>query len=89
MRFKLEIMAERLYKEKTDMLYLDDRHEILSIYESQCSHCKNFEKWDYFCDAYPNGIPDELLEGTEKHNEVRNDQVGTTIFTPEINESLL
>ena len=73
-------MAERLYKENTDTLFLDDRHELLNLYGSNCAVCRSFVKDDYYCPAYPNGIPDELLEGTEKHEKLRPDQVGTTVF---------
>ena len=57
-------MVKRLYKDENDRgKSLDDRHEILNVYRSQCAHCKHFKRDDYYCPAYPDGIPDELLEG--------------------------
>ena len=76
-------MAYRIYKNKEDYNnsnVLDDRHELLNIYSSQCEKCKHFENWDYFCAAYPNGIPNKLLDGTENHNELRSEQTGVIIF---------
>lgn len=74
-------MVKRLFKgaSKGNRI-LDDRHEILNIYVSQCPHCKHFMEDDYYCPAYPDGIPDALLEGTEKHNSRRSDQIGDTLF---------
>lgn len=63
-----------------DIFIIDDRHEIFNIYESQCGRCKHFED-GYSCKAYPNGIPEELLDASQQHNEVRKDQVGDTVFT--------
>lgn len=59
---------------------IDDRHEIFNLYLSQCGKCKHF-KDGYTCKAYPNGIPDELLDASKQHNEVRKDQIGNTTFT--------
>jgi hypothetical protein len=76
-------MDRRLYKSKEDRdnkHILDDRHQLLGFSRDSCVFCKHFEEWDYFCSAYPEGIPDELLEGTEKHNEIRKDQIGTDVF---------
>jgi hypothetical protein len=78
-------MAQRIYKDKEDRdkklgLVIDDRHELLAIYSSQCAICKHFERWDYFCLSYPNGIPDKLLSGEWKHDEIRADQAGTNTF---------
>lgn len=74
-------MVKRLFKDSVkEHNVLDDRHEILNIYGSQCARCKHFMENDYFCLAYPEGIPDELLDGTDKHNSVRSDQKGNTLF---------
>ena len=92
MQFKIEIMAKRLYKSKEDkesQVIIDDRHEILGLYTSQCANCKHFEEWDYFCAAYPNGIPDNLLSGKEKHNKKRTDQEGNITYKAISNRSLL
>ena len=74
--------SEGVYKDNETVAVIDDRHEIFNIYGSQCSKCKHFEEWDYFCPAYQNGIPDELLSGVQKHNKIRIDQDGSTIFEP-------
>lgn len=64
-----------------DIFEIDDRHEIFNIYESQCGKCKYFKE-RYSCIAYPNGIPEELLDASLQHNEVRKDQIGKTVFAP-------
>lgn len=61
---------------------IDDRHEIFNIYESQCGKCKHFKSESYSCEAYPDGIPESLLDASERHNEVRKDQTGSTVFSP-------
>ena len=85
---------ERLYRNKKDYyngvtidsngeacLVLDDRGlRVDTFSEISCYNCKYFREWDFFCKAYPKGIPDELLYGEEAHREVRNDQRGTTVF---------
>ncbi len=76
-------MVQRLYKDKTAGMILDDRHEVLSIYNSQCACCKHFMEDDYYCSAYPGGIPDRLLEGSDTHDVIQPDQVGNTLYEPE------
>jgi len=78
-------MAERLYKNKEDMklrqsLILDDRHQFFNYFTSPCGKCKHFEEWDFFCVAFPSGIPNNILEGANKHNYVIRGQVGKTVF---------
>ena len=87
---------ERTYKNKKDynkgitidgmVVLVDDRHINYfsegNMSEINCFKCKHFREWDYFCKAFPNGIPDELLDGIETHREVRSDQKGQTIFEP-------
>lgn len=74
-------MVKRLYKDPSRKgTILDDRHELFDMYLSPCATCKHFNKDDYYCPAYPDGIPDELLSGKVQHNQVRKDQQGTTIF---------
>jgi hypothetical protein len=38
---------------------------------------------DYYCSAYPDGIPDRLLEGSDTHDVIQPDQVGNTLYEPE------
>lgn len=73
-------MVKRLYKNGSEHSCLDDRHEILNLYGSQCARCKHFHGDDYYCPAYPNGIPAELLSGKENHNSVKHDQEGDAVF---------
>jgi len=77
-------MADRFFKSKEEGdnqigFILDDRSAWYPIY-SQCGMCEHFESWDYFCAAYPNGIPDELLFDKYLHDKILPDQVGVTIF---------
>lgn len=73
-------MVKRLYKNGDNYSCTDDRHEILNMYASQCAYCKHFHAEDYYCPAYPNGIPDDLLNGKELHNKVRTGQTGNVVF---------
>ena len=74
-------MVKRLNKDpKTTGPILDDRCHYFNRYESSCASCKHFKREDFYCSAYPNGIPDELLLGEEHHNQVRKDQTGNTVF---------
>lgn len=78
-------MAQRLYKSKEERLtacIIDDRHEVLSLYGSNCANCIHFEDWDYFCAAYPDGIPDELLSGKMRHDKIIKGQTGQTVYLP-------
>ena len=76
----------RLYANKKDyqkgiakdgMIYFDDRSV---SFGSDCFNCKHFREWDFFCKAYPDGIPEEILDGDVSHTEVRSDQKGNTVF---------
>jgi len=35
------------------------------------------------CEAFPNGIPDEIAYGDDLHLDVKPNQVGEFVFTPE------
>jgi hypothetical protein len=35
----------------------------------QCLDCKHFDRETSFCDAFPNGIPDEIFLGDHDHRE--------------------
>lgn len=71
-------MSKRLYKDKD--ICIDDRHELFNIYASQCASCKHFVESDYYCKAFPDGIPDVILNGKQKHDSVVKEQVGDTIY---------
>lgn len=62
----------------------------MSSYERfKCLDCKHLdymgsigdEHGRYFCTAYPSGIPEEILDGSDQHNQVRPDQVGNNVWT--------
>lgn len=62
---------------------LDDRHEIFSRYTSSCSLCKYFEEKYYACKAFPDGIPEKILSGENKHHKPEKSQSDNSIvFTP-------
>lgn len=62
---------------------INDRMEYLNIYQSQCPTCKHFD-WDTFtCKAFPKEIPDEILAGNKKHDDVIKGQTGNTIYEKE------
>lgn len=74
----------RLYfREKMDKggYILNDKHEVLNLYSSQCAICKHFKEDSYSCAAFPEGIPDEILDGSKKHNSVLPSQKGTIVFS--------
>jgi len=50
------------------------------ISEINCFNCKHFREWDFFCKAYPDGVPDEILNGDVAHTEIRPDQKGKAVF---------
>lgn len=77
-------MAKRLYKNNEDKdtnNILDDRHELLNMYKSKCCNCRHFQKWDFFCEAFPDGVPDKYLSGEDAHTQVVSGQTGSTVFT--------
>ncbi|MCL2074038.1 MAG: hypothetical protein FWH18_08960 [Marinilabiliaceae bacterium] len=86
---------KRIYKNKKEyiegkpgVIICDDRGLHIDYFSDiSCYKCKHFRQWDYFCKAYPNGIPDELIYGKEKHTEVQTDQKGTTVFEEKIKHS--
>ena len=74
-------MVKRLYKDPSRRnLILDDRCQFFDRFTSSCGSCKHFIEDDFYCPAYPDGIPDELLQGKEFHTKVRKDQTGNTVF---------
>lgn len=61
---------------------LDDKHEVYMIYSSSCTLCKHFKKEEFKCAAFPEGIPDEILLGVDKHKSVHKNQSNDITFTP-------
>lgn len=58
------------------------------LYESPCSVCKNFMKtietgdkgFKFICKAFPDGIPDDIIDGKLDHKTVLPDQKGKYVF---------
>jgi len=48
-----------------------------------CFKCKHFRRWDGGgCDAFPGGIPDDILEFNE-HSKPVKEQGNNIVFEPE------
>lgn len=75
-------MVKRIYKQNNNIgSCIDDRHELFNMYVSQCAFCKHFVDNDFYCKAFPNGIPDAILSGKQKHDVIIKGQTGETVFT--------
>lgn len=46
----------------------------------QCLNCKNLNPITGGCKAYPNGIPQRIVDGVVIHDTIQLDQVGTFVF---------
>ena len=61
---------------------LDDRHEVYQPYTASCSRCRQeFNSIDFTCQAFPEGIPEEILAGDNKHRVPIKDQVNNLVFS--------
>jgi hypothetical protein len=47
-----------------------------------CFRCKHFDELAPGCKAFPDGIPDEITGGENKHQEQLKDQENDLTFTP-------
>lgn len=57
--------------------------EIMEAFNLVCFKCKHMENWDGFgCEAFPNGIPDEIVSGHNKHTKPLPDQGNNIVFEP-------
>jgi hypothetical protein len=64
------------------MEILDDRQELYRPYEAPCARCKQrFDPIDLTCKAFPLGIPDQILEGKDKHLKPIPGQENTIVFS--------
>lgn len=45
-----------------------------------CSSCRHFDRINGGCAAFPEGIPDEITSGENKHSEPLPDQENRIIF---------
>lgn len=59
---------------------INDRHEIYQVYSSVCSKCIHFKLESFTCKAFPDEIPDKLLEGKIKHDKPLPEQNNNVIF---------
>lgn len=57
------------------------REEVIAetLYCVQCAHLEEDEIM-FMCDAYPSGIPEDILLGHRTHTEVLPDQQGKVVF---------
>ena len=46
-----------------------------------CSFCKS-NGFDLFCIAFPDGVPDEIIEGENDHSTPLPDQENDIVFEP-------
>jgi len=47
---------------------------------SLCQTCLHCQESEFICDAYPSGIPDDILINAIMHDKVLPDQEGTTTY---------
>jgi len=47
-----------------------------------CSWCKHFRRLEGGCDAFPDGIPDEIVSGDNDHSKPLPNQGNEIIFFP-------
>jgi len=62
-------------------LQFDGRSAVFAPYSSKCAGCAHFDLTDYVCPAFPDGVPDHFLDGSEVHLVVAPDQTGDLVFT--------
>lgn len=50
--------------------------------EFSCATCKHINEWngEYTCKAFPNGIPDQILNGENKHTKPTKSQENKIVF---------
>lgn len=48
-----------------------------------CPTCKHYQG-DNRCPAFPDGIPDRILQGLQNHRKPIKGQVGNTVWEPDI-----
>ena len=50
--------------------------------ELVCFNCKHFRDIQGGCNAFPDGIPDEITSGENKHSKPLPDQDNKIVFEP-------
>jgi hypothetical protein len=48
-----------------------------------CSNCKHFRRFEGGCDAFPDGIPDEIVLGLNDHSKPLQFQPNDIVFEQE------
>lgn len=48
-----------------------------------CLKCNHFRRFSGGCNAFPDGIPDEITSGKNNHSKPLPNQKNTIVFTPE------
>lgn len=61
-------------------LILDDTQLYFIPFMSSCAECKHFDEDEFKCKAFPDGIPIEILSGTNKHFKALPKQENNVIF---------
>jgi hypothetical protein len=47
-----------------------------------CFKCKHFRQFEGGCDAFPDGIPDEITSGNNQHSKTLPNQKNKIVFEP-------
>lgn len=68
-------------KQSGKIFVLDDRHEVFNMYRSQCATCRHYDRDNYSCRAFPDGILEPILEGKTRHDTVIPGQAGDTVYS--------
>jgi hypothetical protein len=55
--------------------------------EPICENCKHLNKEINACEAFPKGIPDDILDGLNDHSKPLPEQRNNIVFEPKTNES--
>lgn len=59
---------------------INDRHQYYKVYLSVCSHCVLFDVVNINCKAFKNGIPVEILNGSNDHSKPLKGQNNDIVF---------
>jgi hypothetical protein len=54
----------------------------MEVLDLICFKCKHFDLINGGCDAFPNGIPDEITSGENKHFKPLPNQKNKIVFEP-------
>ena len=54
-----------------------------------CFKCKHFRRLEGGCDAFPDGIPDEIISGENEHSKPLSFQTNDIVFEVDENENFI